>query len=59
MCGQVFSALAVDQPYVVVGEASGEDGRKLFSRSAVYDRSGSLVGVAEATWIAISLGPGT
>lgn len=59
MCGQVFSALAVDQPYAVVDEASGEDGRKLFSRSAVYDRSGSLVGVAEATWIAISLGSGT
>jgi hypothetical protein len=59
MRGQVFSALAVDRPYVVVGEASGEDGRKLFSRSAVYDPSGGLVGAAEATWISISLGPGT
>jgi hypothetical protein len=54
----VFSTPVVDQPYVVVGEATGEDGRKLYSRSAVYDRSGGLVGVAEATWISISLGPG-
>jgi hypothetical protein len=56
--GQVFSTPVVDQPYVVVGEATGEDGRKLYSRSAVFDRSGSLVGVAEATWISVSLGPG-
>jgi hypothetical protein len=59
MRGQLFAALAAGQPYVVVGESSGEDGRKLYSRSAVYDRSGRLVGVAEATWISISLGPGT
>ena len=56
--GQVFSGLVVDQPYVVVGEASGEDGRKLYSRSAVYDGSGGLVGAAEAIWISISIGPG-
>ena len=56
--GQVFSTPVVDQPYVAVGEATGMDGRKLYSRSAVYDRSGSLVGVAKASWISISLGSG-
>jgi hypothetical protein len=33
-------------------------GRKLFNRSVVYDRLGNLVGVAEASWISISIGPG-
>lgn len=38
--------------YSIVGQATGREGRKLFSRSAVYEVDGSLVAAARATWIA-------
>ncbi len=56
MRAQVWSTVTVGEQYVAVGEAAGEDGRKRFSRSAVYDRSGGLVGAAEATWITVDDG---
>jgi hypothetical protein len=57
MRAQVWSTVAVGGEYVAVGEAVGEDGRKRFSRSAVYDRAGTLVGAAEATWITVDGAP--
>ncbi len=46
--------------YVVVGRLLGEDGRKTFTASAVYDVTddevGRLVGRAEQVWIAIDPG---
>jgi hypothetical protein len=38
--------------YSIVGQATGREGRKLFSKSAVYEVDGSLVAAARATWIA-------
>jgi hypothetical protein len=38
---------------VVVARALGRENRKLFSRSAVYDESGELIGAAQATWIKV------
>jgi hypothetical protein len=45
--------LVAGEPYLVVGEATGASGRKLYSRSSVYDAEGRLAGAAEATWIRI------
>jgi hypothetical protein len=39
--------------YVVVGERTGSEGRKLFARSALYTADGDPVAVARATWITI------
>ena len=54
---QVWSTLTVGEHYVSVGEAVGEDGRTRYSRSALDDRAGTLVGAAEATWITVDRGP--
>jgi hypothetical protein len=44
---------AVGERCVVVGHARGQDGRKAFTDSALYDSSGALLAQAEATWIAV------
>jgi hypothetical protein len=38
---------------VVVGEMTGADGRKAFTRTALYDTDGGLLALARATWIAL------
>jgi hypothetical protein len=38
---------------VVVGEMTGEDGRKAFSLSSLYGADGGLLATARATWIAL------
>jgi hypothetical protein len=41
-------------PHVVVGWQRGEDGRKLLTGSALYDAAGTLLAVAQQTWIALA-----
>lgn len=40
-------------PHVVQGWLIGSEGRKVFTGSALYDGSGAVLAVAQATWIAI------
>lgn len=42
----------IGRPHVVVGELLGEEGRKTYTATAVYDED-RLVGRAEHTWIAV------
>ncbi len=39
--------------YIVVGEATGRDGRKLFATSAIFDSSDNVAAIARTTWIRI------
>lgn len=43
----------VGEPLVVVGEARGTQGRKVYSSTSLFTTSGELVGAAEQIWIAI------
>jgi hypothetical protein len=52
MTAVVSSPPRVDQPHVVVGRLLGEDGRKTFTATSLFD-AGRLVGRAEHTWIAV------
>lgn len=45
------TAVPVGEELVVLGWPRGEDGRKLFSASAVQDARGRVLAVAEALWI--------
>ena len=46
--------------YVVLGWPTGQDGRKLYSSSALYTASGKLCAVSKATWIQLDeIPPGT
>ncbi len=40
-------------PYVVVGGARGEEGRKVHTAATLHDTHGRVLGVAEHVWIAI------
>ena len=42
------------RPHVVQGWGLGAEGRKVFTGSAVYDESGDVLAVAEATWITLT-----
>lgn len=44
----------VGTPHVVQGWLRGGEGRKVHTGSALYDASGRVLAVAQATWIAIS-----
>ena len=48
----VLSRPPVGEPHVVVAWPLGEDGRKLYAGTALYDASGNLRAIARATWIA-------
>jgi hypothetical protein len=39
------------EPLVVVGRPLGIDGRKLYAGTALYDAAGSVLAVAQATWV--------
>ena len=52
--GRLFggvSRLAVRGRYVVIGWPRGEDGRKVYAGSAVFDEDGALNAYAVSTWI--------
>ncbi len=54
MACRVEALPTVGAEHVVVGWTRGEEGRKLLTGSALYDASGSLLAVAQQTWLAIS-----
>ena len=43
----------IGRPHVIVAALVGEDGRKTFTASTLYDDDGRVLGRAEHTWIAI------
>ncbi len=43
--------------YVILGWRTGQDGRKLYSSSALYTESGKLCAVSKATWIQLDETP--
>ena len=45
------------QPYTVAGWGLGAEGRKHYAATALYDRDGTPVAWARATWIALSAPP--
>ncbi|MCW2598842.1 MAG: hypothetical protein JWM02_671 [Frankiales bacterium] len=44
----------VGEPHVVQGWMVGGEGRKLHTGSALYDASGTVLAVAQATWITVA-----
>lgn len=53
MTARVDGLPAIGEPHVVVGEGRGQDGRKTFTASTLYDADGRVVATAEHTWIAV------
>ena len=53
MTARVDSLPVVGDEHVVVGQARGQDGRKTFTASTLYDPDGRIVAVAEHVWIAV------
>lgn len=53
MTARVDVLPAVGEAHVVVGEGRGQDGRKTFTASTLYDADGRVVATAEHTWVAV------
>jgi len=53
MATKVDTLPVVGEPHVVVGELRGEQGRKAFTASTLYDEAGRIVARAEHVWIAV------
>ena len=53
MTGRVAELPGVGEECVVVARATGSQGRRHFSTTALYGEDGRLLGTAEATWIAV------
>jgi hypothetical protein len=45
-----FAPVRADTAHVVTGWQAGEDGRKLFAGTALFDEDGTLLAAAKATW---------
>ena len=43
----------VGEPHVVMGESRGQEGRRTFTASTLYDPDGRIVGRAEHVWVAV------
>ena len=50
---EVKEGLKSGQNYVTIGWPIGNDGRKLFGGSAIFEENGKLLAAAKATWIVI------
>ncbi len=53
MTARVDTLPVVGEPYVVVGEGRGQEGRKTFTATTLYDADGRVVATAEHVWIAV------
>jgi hypothetical protein len=53
MTARVDSLPAVGDPHVVVGHHLGDDGRKSFTASTLYDPDGRVIATARHTWIQV------
>lgn len=57
-----LTARIIDRPRqnsrcVIVGWASGRDGRKLYGGTAIYDEAGALLATSAATWVELKDAP--
>jgi hypothetical protein len=57
LSAQLLRPLPAGETYVAVGWPTGRDGRKHFSATALLDREGAPVAVAQATWIELAEQP--
>lgn len=53
MTARVEDLPVIGEQHVVVGEGRGQDGRKTFTASTLYDADGRVVAMAEHVWIAV------
>ncbi len=53
MTARVDDLPVIGEPHVVVGEGRGQDGRKTFTASTLYDSDDRIVATAEHIWIAV------
>ncbi len=53
MTARVDDLPVIGEAHVVVGEGRGQEGRKTFTASTLYDADGRVVATAEHTWIAV------
>lgn len=55
LTARIDAQVEVGQRCIVIGWPLGNDGRKHFAGSAVFDEAGSLIAVAKAVWIEVVL----
>jgi hypothetical protein len=53
MTAYVETLPRVGEPHVIVGEHLGDEGRKTFTATTLYDPEQRVIGRAEHVWIAI------
>ncbi len=56
MSAQIHALPAVGGRYVITASSAPPEGRKIFSRTSLYDTDGTLLAVSSATWIAVPHG---
>jgi hypothetical protein len=54
MAAQVKALPQPDERCVVMGTMAGEDGRKAFTLTTLYDEGGQPLACATATWVALA-----
>lgn len=58
MSARVDSLPVLGEEHVLVGEARGQEGRKVHAATSLYDAAGALVATAEQVWIVLDPKPG-
>ena len=53
MTTELRDTVPATEPYVVVGWREGEEGRKQYSGTALFDASGACLAIARGTWFAV------
>lgn len=53
IAAKILKKVKVGEKYVVIGWAMGEEGRKVYTGTAIFDENKEACGVAKATWIAL------
>ena len=53
MRARIDALPVIGEPHVVVGEARGDEGRKTFTATTLYDADGRVVGTAEHLWVRV------
>jgi hypothetical protein len=51
--GEIYAPAEVGERHVVMGRLLGEDGRKTFTATTLYDSDGRVVARAEHVWVAV------
>ncbi len=51
LAARIVAPVTPGEPHVVIGWPIGEDGRKRFAGSAVFDAHGELKAYARSTWL--------